>query len=867
MRLISCHIENFGRLQDCSMDFEENMNVICEENGWGKSTFAAFIRAMFYGLEGERKRSIEDNERKRYKPWQGGVFGGQLVFEERGRRYEIIRIFQDKEANDEFELRDADTNLLSNDYSERVGEELFQVGRESFLHTVFISQSACGTSATDDISAKIGNITDNTNDLNNYENANIRLAEMLNKLTPSRKTGSLAKRRDEIAQLERLVQDGQEIGASLERYQDLLQEQENAYTAERSKLQEMTALQKKVAAMQSVLAKKEEWEHLKNAVREKQQFAETLKGKFPKGVPTREELRQAMTVCGEEERIRERLEMTKLSEEERKELETLDDCFQKGIPEEHEVEEKLALAGKYRRMRQEYEQGQLSSYEQQRYEQLGKVFRNESEPVSVIIGKWNERNNRKAAMPSKQATLTALQTAATEQPKRNPVVIGAGIVLFVCAVLLCVRALWIPGIVALLLGVLLIGISGNGSKKEKTAEQEAAIEELQKEIAKDTEWIKQIDSEVGVYLDTHGKTFDEYMVATLLQQIMEELVEYHTLQKKAGMAASGVEAKQLAMLEQELTDFLERYEKNTAESSYEDRLYTLRTSLQRYQLLAKQERQQQEAWEEWKEEERQLADFLQAYGYTPAEDERAQLNELQEWVQEYQHARNNQEESARVLAQFEESVDTSIFAADAQVEGLPSLENLNDSIANLTESMQTIHKRITDYHKTLEQLGNQYDEWEENREQLEHVKEIQEEEQRKFRYLTKTQAMLSQAKESLISRYTAPVLAAFERYYASITGQSGNDFHMDANIMITVTEQGRQREVNTLSAGYQDLVGICLRLAFVDAMYEQEKPMLVLDDPFTNLDDEKLEAARRLLSEVAKQYQVIYFTCSRSRDM
>ena len=867
MRLISCHIENFGRLQDCSMDFEENVNVICEENGWGKSTFAAFIRAMFYGLEGERKRSIEDNERKRYKPWQGGVFGGQLVFEERGRRYEIIRIFQDKEANDEFELRDADTNLLSNDYSERVGEELFQVGRESFLHTVFISQSACGTSATDDISAKIGNITDNTNDLNNYENANIRLAEMLNKLTPSRKTGSLAKRRDEIAQLERLVQDGQEIGASLERYQDLLQEQENAYTAEQSKMQEMTALQKKVAAMQSVLAKKEEWEHLKNAVREKQQFAETLKGKFPKGVPTREELRQAMTVCGEEERIRERLEMTKLSEDERKELETLDDCFQNGIPEEQEVEEKLALAGKYRRMRQEYEKGQLSSYEQQRYEQLEKMFQNESEPISVIIGKWNERNNRKAAMPSKQATLTTLHASMTEQTKRNPVLTGVGIVLLVSALLLCMRALWIPGVIVLLVGILLLVISGKGSKKETASEQETAVQELEAEITKDAEWIQRIDSEVAMYLSAHGKTFDEYMTATLLQQIMEESVEYHALQKKAGMAASKETGGQLVAFEQELTDFLERYQKNTTESSYEEALYALRTSLQRYQLLARQERQHQTAQEEWKKAERQLADFLQVYGYAPAEDRRAQLNGLQESVQQYQHARNNAEEAVQVLAQFEESVDTSIFAADAQVEEFPSLEDLNDSIANLTESMQIIHKRITDYHKTLEQLGNQYNEWEENREQLERVKEIQEEEQKKFRHLKKTQAMLSQAKESLISRYTAPVLAAFERYYASITGQSGNDFHMDANIMITVTEQGRQREVNTLSAGYQDLVGICLRLAFVDAMYEQEKPMLVLDDPFTNMDDEKLEAARRLLSEVAKQYQVIYFTCSRSRDM
>ena len=73
---------------------------------WGKSTFAAFIRTMFYGLEGDRKRNIEENERKRYKPWQGGVFGGQLVFEMQGKKYLISRVFKDKEANDEFELRD-----------------------------------------------------------------------------------------------------------------------------------------------------------------------------------------------------------------------------------------------------------------------------------------------------------------------------------------------------------------------------------------------------------------------------------------------------------------------------------------------------------------------------------------------------------------------------------------------------------------------------------------------------------------------------------------------------------------------------------------------------------------------------------------
>ncbi len=117
MRLISCHIENFGKLSDFSCEFSGGLNIICEDNGWGKSTFAAFIRAMFYGLDGDRKKNLLENERKKYRPWQGGVFGGQLVFEIKGKQYEVSRIFHDREQADEFELRDVKTNLPSGDYS------------------------------------------------------------------------------------------------------------------------------------------------------------------------------------------------------------------------------------------------------------------------------------------------------------------------------------------------------------------------------------------------------------------------------------------------------------------------------------------------------------------------------------------------------------------------------------------------------------------------------------------------------------------------------------------------------------------------------------------------------------------------------
>jgi uncharacterized protein YhaN len=77
---------------------------------------------------------------------------------------------------------------------------------------------------------------------------------------------------------------------------------------------------------------------------------------------------------------------------------------------------------------------------------------------------------------------------------------------------------------------------------------------------------------------------------------------------------------------------------------------------------------------------------------------------------------------------------------------------------------------------------------------------------------------------------------------------------------------GQLREVKWMSAGYQDLIGVCMRLALVDAMYQEEKPFLILDDPFVNLDEEKTTAGMTLLSNVAQEYQTIYFTCHSSRE-
>ena len=60
---------------------------------------------------------------------------------------------------------------------------------------------------------------------------------------------------------------------------------------------------------------------------------------------------------------------------------------------------------------------------------------------------------------------------------------------------------------------------------------------------------------------------------------------------------------------------------------------------------------------------------------------------------------------------------------------------------------------------------------------------------------------------------------------------------------------------------------VCLRLALVDAMFEKEKPFVILDDPFALMDKENLLDALALVKTAANDKQIIYFTCHQSREI
>lgn len=78
---------------------------------------------------------------------------------------------------------------------------------------------------------------------------------------------------------------------------------------------------------------------------------------------------------------------------------------------------------------------------------------------------------------------------------------------------------------------------------------------------------------------------------------------------------------------------------------------------------------------------------------------------------------------------------------------------------------------------------------------------------------------------------------------------------------VRVTERGVTRPLEAYSAGTADAAYIALRLGLVEMLYGGERPPLIFDDTFANLDEERAGAMLRLLAQWGKDEQILYFTC------
>ena len=646
MKLLSCHVENFGKLSDFSYIFEEDLNVLLAENGWGKSTLAAFLKVMFYGFEGENRKSEDGNERLRYKPWNGGTYGGSVNFSKGDREYRIHRSFGMRKKEDTFLLFDDKTGLPSSDFTESVGEELFGIDRASFTRTVFWSQQDHMTEATAMIQAKIGDLTAGESDLPDYDRA-IRLVQReIDRLSPDRSSGQIRKKEARASVLEaesaRIPQLKRQLAETTAAHQDL------------------------AAQLDGIRRERQEWMAAERA----SQAAAIAEG--PLG-----DVRSASSADDSKRAV-----LTARLTASRKRLESLQRIRHRTAAEGH-------------REREEY----------------------------LRVKKERAREERSASLAmSRSARTLRIITASA---------LAASLLFFV---LVGTKALPLPFIAA---GIILLA----------------------------------------------GGLF----------------AAFQNVKANSGELPA---APHLEDLRQE-------------ESA-------LRASLQRLSSRMKQME--------------------------------AQIRE------ETQSQRALKARLDRIPASSSRSGDGSTGT------GRPGSAALfADELAEFDRREEECRGQLTRAEHRTEDLRRQIRECLDSEEQLAVLRKELITLRRQYDTCVRTASFLEEARSSFNSRYMNPFLRSFRRHYGMLTGESAQDLQTNADFGISVMSEGLPRDPSLMSEGTRDLISLCRRMAMIDAMYPGEKPFLVLDDPFSNLDDERVKGGMRFLRDASLEYQILYLTCHESR--
>ena len=658
MRLISCHIEGFGKLNNIDMEFTSGVNTILRENGWGKTTFAAFVKVMFYGFSGETKRNDIENERRRFRPWSGGAYGGELVFESGTNVYRVQRSFGGKKSEDTFALYDAETNAVSRDFTENIGYELFQIDARSFENTVYIGQNSCQMGTTDDINAKIGNIAATDSDINNYEKACQTIKGVVNRMSPNKRNGELYRQKMECAELSEKIRKRQYVCREIDRIsaqRDKVCEQKR----DNSELRYLTAQQRKLSRY--------------------------FGGKIPDGESVALMTRKAR----EYDRLQAQLDM----------IERIND-------------------GGYDRTQNHGRSGYQES---------------------------NVSNSRKAAwailiicvfvfVAGYFITRSGSNWTAGAIPMKYGGNANSGIIIMILA-----------GI-----GIVLDIIHLGRIKRNAADEDDINIKKL----------YSKRDS--------------------LLDEVSSYLIEF-------GMETGNDVLRQM-------TEFQMRYDEYT-----------------------------------------DICDRLRKERY-----------ELQRAGDEYLSQMSKEEHMSQRAKEDRMSQRSGCIRPDSYIE-------------DDTQEM------VMQYDRMLSDLRSELNDIDETAKDMEARKGELADRFHRYDLVVKTGELLMEARDRFNSRYTQPVAKAFGSYCAMISENIPQDMRLDPDMGILYRSDGLYRNSETLSSGLSDIVSVCLRTALADVMYPGEKPVLILDDPFVNLDDVNRDGAMRLMSVVSKKYQVIYFTCCENR--
>ena len=879
MKLRKCYIAGFGRIRDLEYDFNDGLNVFYEENGWGKTTFSVFLKDMFYGMPSSRTKN-GPSERQHYRPWDGGSFGGSLSFSTDKGEFRVERTFGDKPSTDSFKLIDERNGRESTIYSEKLGEEIFGVDRESFDKTIFIGQEDLETGITDRINAKVGNIAEKKYDLDAYESAVKRLDEAAKTFKSRRKTnpGKIDLLNDEI----------KDLTAKTEEIPSLYQAKKKEFDLFRSHENEISKLRKEKEELKEKIKDREAKAERSGRLREKKQ---TLKDDlstlsklnlfFRNGVPSQEEL-------DSEEKIIQKLQMDEktltrkkavlLSDDEREEVEEL---FREHTPGEEEIRAWRDQADRLKELRILRDNSKLSDEDRSELQSIRKFFEGRrpshaelSDALKMASDLSALYGQKKAVAENKERVMKQREAAEESDRKRKHNLNILYILLFIVnlAGALYITYLLIPALVFLALFIISkINKRNKDRRRARGIEKELDEIDLQYKSLEDS--LKSLENSLTETAKKYDLPEEPAAFSAGISEIQRKLDRLEHLEKsdeeslkKNSLALDELSDVQLELYTK-LKPYADYFSTDLYHSSDEEELIRKIADLSEKKKSDDRERANYDLLNNRVvDESRELSKFFADRDNDFDPDD---VNGAEYFSSELSVLRNNANLYNRLLNDVKK-INEEVNALSL---GLNSEENesMEELQARDNELDRKIEENIRFYDQDSDKLSELDDKiaaLSDEKDRIEALKAEKAASEKSFDIIEKARTYLKTARDRFMEEYMGTIRNGMVKYLDSVD-QSGkidySEVELDMDLKVRIRSKGLSYEKAYLSEGYRNMLSIAVRFALIDAMYSEEQPFLILDDPFYSLDDEKTLKALDLIMKQADKRQIIYFTCNSSR--
>ena len=898
LEITRLELVGFGKFRERTIDLTSGLNLIEGPNEAGKSTIQSFITGMFYGFfqPGTKRRSYTPH-RDKYRPWDQGSYRGVLVCKNEERSWRIERCFdKDNETVNVYDDQTGDDLTLDFPYNPvtrqpQVGEKLLGLSKTAFNNTANIAQMTCASVSREaDFSAEVN---DKLLSVMKTADASLSLSAVIHELDSRiEQIGSPKKSKTPYGQAcqlkKELEEELEESGKNQKDYQQLC--------TQIDRLAEQTAQLQK------------EKELLETQIR--QSAAKELGGRYLKAQNLRTRIERIEKEY-EKYAIYQSVDLQEIDQTQKRmaakaQINRTMEKYRRASQEvEHRIQELNTL---YRTLEvSEASEEVLEQFESvyERYLTLGQMGQ---EIKEMMIRQRNITFHRSRLNPMDEAKLREdiqtwrqLQQQKQEKENASHKVPMPAIVLLVLGVLLILggglcailkEELLAVGIGCATVGVLLVlsgGVFWMLRRKNTAAHALEKIESMQQDILRAYQLSDEEQAKTAATaLDTEQAVLQ---LEEMLGRIQVNNYKIEQFEQQEQQIGQEIAAKQSVAdnLREQICRYLTQLTgreippeelaadkvpfKSLRESVNQAR--RLRTEMQRLTLQQQQTQQEEENCrmqiEQINRSIQQVVAACEAAGAKDAEDLERCKQGKRRWDEISMELKMQKELLAQTLGRYSfEEIEENIKNQRAVGEG------------DISADRQQIHQQLQGVNEQLAELARQTAE-------LEGLRKGREE---SHRPIGQIQAQIADVEESCQNfQFELDALQLAKQKLLSLSGQLHRDFAPQLNARISkaleritgsrytravidqtlgIRLEDRQThqlvEVSALSNGMADLVYLVMRLELLELLCsqggERVQVPIILDDSFTQLDDER---TARLLGYLLEQpsVQILLFSCHR----